>query len=134
MLCLLLFAKCRTRIVLSDTSVDLFLLCFCKAQRCNSLTRLQKDSADGSLLSDMEHSNRLRSDVNDGLNKVDALLESLAKNSTIKGVTGNEIARMQAVAESTRKRMNEQNLTVAVMALMKSGTDPSLSSKNVCCP
>lgn len=77
----------------------------------------------------MENSNRLRSDVNDGLNKVDALLESLAKNSTIKGVTGNEIARMQAVAESTRKRMNEQNLTVAVMALMKSGTDPSLSSK-----
>ena len=69
----------------------------------------------------MDSSNKLRSDVLDGLGQVDALLASLYSNSSMKGVTGNEIAKMQRVAESTRRRISEQTLTVAVMALMKSG-------------
>lgn len=69
----------------------------------------------------MEVPIKLRSEVVDSLNQVDALLESLSKHSTIKGVTGANIDRMRKSAASTRKRLDEQTLTVAVMALMKSG-------------
>lgn len=69
----------------------------------------------------MKVSNSLRSEVVDGLDQVGALLQSLNNHSTIKGVTGTNIDRMQNTAATIRKRLDEQTLTVAVMALMKSG-------------
>lgn len=68
----------------------------------------------------MKASSNLRSEVVDGLNQIDALLASLSRHSTIQGVTDTNIAKMQSTAATTRKRLDEQKLTVAVMALMKS--------------
>ena len=62
-----------------------------------------------------------RSQALDAMTQMDSLFDSLSKHGSMKGVKSDEITSMRGQVESIRQRVNEQKLTVAVLALTKSG-------------
>ena len=73
----------------------------------------------------------LQSDATERLNQVLSLLYALRKHS--KGVPAEEIKKLDSMAKNLCKRHNRQNLNVAVMALMKSGTPSVIGTKSLTC-
>ena len=76
----------------------------------------------------MDHNGSF-SEAVQSLTQLDALLQSLSKHSSLKTISAQGINEMKDGVERIRRRIKEQKLTVAVMALTKSGESVYSSSK-----